>query len=79
MAYACLQKIILDRPPHQIVADGRLGDLLVLLDRFVVIVVNGCEVRNLQEQFIRESATPRSSSAFYCILSNPVNPHNMDE
>jgi len=41
MTHAGLEEVVLDGPLHQVVADGRLGYSLVVLDGFVVVGFRG--------------------------------------
>jgi hypothetical protein len=48
MADAGLEEVLLDAVPHQVVVDGLLGDLLVVLDGFVVVAFEGGDVCDLE-------------------------------
>lgn len=52
MAYAALQEVILHGPFHQVAVDGRLGDLFVVLNRFVVVALEGGEVGDFEVEFV---------------------------
>ena len=56
MTHAGFEEIVLDGPLHQVVADGRLGDFLVVLDGFVVVALHGSEVGDFKVEFVRQSA-----------------------
>lgn len=61
MTYASLEEVVLYRPFHQIAVDCRLCDLLVVLNRFVVVSLEGCEIRDFEEELIRQSAHIKSA------------------
>ena len=69
MADSCFQEVILDRPAHEVVVHRRLGHLFVVFDRLVVIRLEGCKIRNLEEELIRE---PVSTSARFQSASLPL-------
>jgi hypothetical protein len=52
MAYAGLQEVILHGPFHQVAVDGRLGDLLVVLNPFIVVALEGGEVGDFEVELI---------------------------
>lgn len=49
---ACFEKILFDRPLHQVVVYRRLGHLLVLLNRLVVVALKRCEICHLEEELV---------------------------
>ena len=57
MTYASFEKIVLNRPLHQIVIDGRFRNSFVILNRLIVFSLERSEVGDLEEQLIRKSAT----------------------
>lgn len=65
MADSCLQEVVFHRPLHQVVVDGRLAHLLVLLDRLVVVTFDGCQIGNLEVVLIRETGSALSASRTY--------------
>lgn len=61
VADASLEEIVLDRPLHQVVVDGRLADTLVLLNRLVVVALDGGQIGDLEEVLVCETTRhPRS-------------------
>ena len=55
MAHARLEEVIFYRPLHEIIADGRLGDFLVVFDGFVVVGLHRGQVRDFEVKFVREA------------------------
>ena len=55
MAYAGFEEVVLDRPFHQIVVDGRLGHFVVILNGFVIISLQSREVGNFEKQLVGKS------------------------
>jgi hypothetical protein len=61
LADAGFEQILLDRPPHQVVLDGGLGNLLIKLDGFVVVFAfERNKVSSLQPQLV-------SKGLFRCV------------
>jgi hypothetical protein len=54
MADTCLQEVVLDRPLHEIISDGRPADSLVILNGLVVVSLEGSQIRNFQVVLVRE-------------------------
>lgn len=59
MTHAGLEEIVLDGPLHQVVADGRLGHFLVVLDGLVVVGLHRGQVGDFEEEFVREPVVLR--------------------
>jgi len=49
MTHAGLEEIVLDGPLHQVVADGRLGYFLVVLDGLVVVALRRGQVGDFKK------------------------------
>jgi hypothetical protein len=56
VAYAGLQKVLLDRVSHQVVVDRRLRHLFVVLDRLVIVLFERGEIGGLEPELVRETA-----------------------
>lgn len=56
VADACLQKIILHRPLHQVVVNRASGDAFVVGDGFVIVTFQGRQVRHFEVVLVCEAA-----------------------
>lgn len=52
MADAGFEKVIFDRPFHEIISNGDGGDFVVVLDSFVVVTVESCDVGDFEVELI---------------------------
>lgn len=55
MANTGFEEVVLDRPLHQMVVHRGLADLLILLDRLVIVTFDGGKVGDLEEVFVGKS------------------------
>ena len=56
VADACLQKIILHRPLHQVIVNRAPGDAFVVGDGFVIVTFKGRQVRHLEVVLVCKAA-----------------------
>lgn len=56
MADTSLEEVVLDRPLHEIIGNGRPADSLVVLNSLVVVSLESGQIRNFQVVLVRESA-----------------------
>ncbi len=63
MTHAGLEEVVLDGPLHQVVADGRLGYSLVVLDGFVIVGFRGGEVGDFEVEFVCEPVESSRSAS----------------
>ena len=55
MAYTSFQVVFFDRTFHEVVVQRRLCHLFVVLDRLVVVSLQGSQIRDLEKQLVRQT------------------------
>ena len=65
MTYASFQEVLLHRPLHQIAVDRRLGDFLIVFDGLVVVLLECCQVSDLEEELICQPVSKLVSMKFF--------------
>lgn len=73
MADTSFEEVVLDRPLHEIISDGRPADSLVVLNGLVVVSLESGQIRNFQVVLVREPVRMLVST------TNLLHPYDREE